>query len=151
MIRDVPRRGRAPLWRLWRRYLRLRRIIRWPLTTVTLVLLAVIFSNLIFGSAIQREVATVEIPPGETVVTPIQIDPGRLVAVRWQLDPPFPDSPIPLRVRLQGPSNELPRQSQEQQGSFQFKAGFTRSRYQLALSNGSRDASARVTVRWPVR
>ena len=151
MIRHVPRRGRARLRRVWRRYLRLRRIIRWPLTTVTLILLAVIFANLIFGSTIRREVATLEIPPGQTVVSPVQIDPGRLVAVRWQLDPPSSDSPIPLRVRLQGPSNELPRQSQEEQGSFQFKAGFTRSRYQLELSNGSRAASARVTVRWTVR
>jgi hypothetical protein len=130
---------RAWLRGAWRRYRRVPRPIRWPLTFVALLFLSVIVANLTFGSVQRTETATLLVPAGETVATSAQVDAGILASVEWAVIGADPSAALsgvgPLTARITGPSSELPPSERALAGRFDFKNGFTRNSYQLQLRN----------------
>ena len=160
MIATLRGEAQGKLRDAWRLYRRVPRPVRWPLTLITLTLLAVILANLTFGASQRTSTTTVLIPAGQTIATTVQVDAGSLGSVRWSVQGAglLTVSPEggPLTVQLTGPSEELPLQERALSGRFDFKNGFTRSSYQLQLgndgsaTNGSTD-SLRVEVRWITR
>lgn len=135
----------------WRRYLRLRRVIRWPTTAAALIVLAVLASNLVFGSVARSARQEFLIPPGETESMEVQVDAGRNVDVTWEPAGALADAPVPLDVTLTGPDLSLAGDQPAAQGRLSFKGGFTRNLYRLRLSNAGGDQTARVVVRWTIR
>ena len=140
---------RARLRRCCRAYLRIPRLLRWPLTAAALLFAAVIVVNLLTGDgpAVERHFL---IPPGESRTVEVLVAAGRNSEVRWEVDARDGDaSGFPLRVTLRGPDGELA--AAEGPGGFRFKGGFTTAQYALELRNDAPEMHAAVVVRWTVR
>ena len=149
MTRHSPRlhhRLRNRLRPCWRAYLRVPRLLRWPLTGAALLFLAVIVVNLTGGEPSEVE-RSFQIPPGgiRTIEAPVAA--GRNSEVRWEIGGRDGDAAgFPLRATLRGPDGELA--SALGPGGFRFKGGFAAARYSLELRNESEGESAAVEVRW---
>ena len=140
---------RARLRPCWRAYVRVPRLVRWPLTGVALLFAAVIVVNLLTGDGPGVEQSFL-IPPGESRSVEVLVAAGRNSDVRWEIGERDGDaSRFPLRVTLSGPGGELA--SAEGPGAFRFKGGFTTAQYSLELRNAAAEMQAAVVVRWTVR
>lgn len=141
----------APLRALWRRYLRLRRPIRWPLTAVALVLLAVILSNLVFGGGAQSTSREFRIPPGEARTMSVDVGPGRNVTVAIR---PLVGllRPAPLaEAVIRGPTGVADATGLQARATLRFKGGFSPALYTLTLTNISPSETGRWVVEWTIR
>lgn len=135
-----------------RRYRRIPRLLRRPLTAVALVVVAVVLANLLFGASVQEVQRDFALAPGETVAMEVQVDAGRNVEVRWEpldQEAPYADA-APLDAELSGPGLRLTTESAAAGGIFRFKGGFARATYRVHFANHTRDARGRFVVRWTI-
>ena len=137
---------------LWATYVRIPRPIRWPVTTLLLIFLAVIMANVVFSGtrAVER---TYLIEPGASATLEVQVDAGQNSEVVWEIveHGPGDATNFPLLAQLSGPTAGLPRQSEAGSGGFPFKGGFSTARYELTLTNQEETRNTTVKVRWTVR
>lgn len=147
-IRALRPLGRSAL----RRYRRIPRLLRWPLTAVALVVLAVVLANLLFGASAREVQRDFALGPGETVAMEVRVDAGRNVEVRWQpadQEAPYADA-TPLEAELSGPDLRLATTTASPEGIFRFKGGFAVATYRVQFANNTHGAPGRFVVRWTI-